>query len=60
MKYTVIYNEHWNSGSHWHSRTKLRRVERKDYETVKEMLDREELTDIAEYIFEGWPKLEGE
>lgn len=58
--YTVIYVESWHSGSHKHSLTKMKRVELKNKETIKQMLVRENLLDIAVYIFEGHPKLEGE
>jgi hypothetical protein len=59
QSYTIIYNDRWVSGSHHHSLTKFRRVNKLPEETVTDMLEREGLTD-AEYIFIGCPKQVGE
>ncbi len=59
QSYTVIYNDRGLCGSHWHSITKMRRVNKLPEETVADMLEREDL-EHAEFIFVGCPKLEGE
>jgi len=59
QSYTIIYNDRWVSGSHHHSLTKFRRVNKLPEETVTDMLEREGLTH-AEYIFIGCPKQVGE
>ena len=61
LLYTVIYTERWMSGSHWHSVVKFERCQKLSAsETVQEMLERLNLQDYANYVFEGHPKLEGE
>lgn len=60
QKFTAVYNDRWMSGSHMHALTKFKRVELKSEESVDEMLKREEISGIVEYLFEGWPKLQGE
>lgn len=61
LLYTVIYTERWMSGSHWHSLVHFERCQKlSDSETVQEMLERLNLQDCVNYIFEGHPKLEGE
>lgn len=57
--YTVIYNDHWVSGSHHHSMTKFRRINKLPEESVADMLVRENL-EHAVYIFIGCPKQLGE
>ena len=60
MKYTVIYVESKMIGSHMNSLTKFERIECRENESLKEALVRLDLTNFAVFIFEGWPKLEGE
>lgn len=59
-KYTAIYVEGWMSGSHYHSITKMKRIELHDCETIRDMLDREELGDTVQYLFHGHPPMQGE
>lgn len=58
-KYTVIYFEPQWSGSQRYNVTSMRRVSTRG-ESVDDMLRREGLYDQMIYVFEGWPKLEGE
>jgi len=60
-KYTVIYTKRWQSGSHWHALTKMKRVEIECDDTnrvakLTEAVDKEDI----DYIFKGWPPMLGE
>ena len=60
-KYTVIYTKRWQSGSHWHALTKMKRVEIECDDTnrgqkLSEAVDTEDI----EYTFKGWPLMLGE
>jgi len=57
--FTVIYVGSWMADSHRNSITKMVRVQQREGETIKEMLDREGLSSVV-FIFHGWPKLQGE
>lgn len=59
-KFTAIYIKAWMSGSHYQSITKMRRCEQKDGETVLDMLKREGVEDSVQFLFNGWPTLQGE
>lgn len=59
-KYTAIYVESWMSGSHRYSLTRMKRIEQQQGETVKQMLEREDVADGLVFLFEGHPKQEGE
>lgn len=59
MKYTIVYVESWMVGSHMQSITQMLRSELNTGETILDMLEREGIQDPI-YIFEGWPRLEGE
>lgn len=56
MKFTVIYNVYVGNG---HYVTKIARVIQEKDETILNMLSRESISD-PEFIFHGWPKMEGE
>lgn len=60
-KYTVIYTERWMSGSQYHAMTKMMRVEI-ECDGSNMMTQLVELVGTADiqYIFEGWPLLQGE
>lgn len=60
MKYTAIYIDRWQSGSHHHSSTKFLRFIKEDNETVLDALKRHNIADNTIYLFEGHPKLQGE
>lgn len=60
-KYTVIYTERWQSGSHWHALTKMKRVELECDDSnranrITEIVGTEDI----QYIFHGWPMMLGE
>jgi len=60
-KYTVIYTKRWQSGSHWHALTKMKRVEIECNDTnraakLAEAVDTEDI----QYIFKDWPPMLGE
>ena len=57
-KYTIVYGEWFNIGSQRHSLVKYERVETDD---LANLIKTEERFDCnTHFIFEGWPKLEGE
>lgn len=60
MEFTSIYIETWQTGSHCHSLTKMKRIRQKNGETVLDMLKREGIDEATQYLFHGWPKLQGE
>ena len=60
MQYTAIYNQHWMSGSHWQSLTQFKRFTVNEGETVLDALKRECIADSTVFLFEGWPRLQGE
>jgi len=60
QKFTAIYEERWCSGSRWECMTKMLRVSKRADETVEDMLIREIISEKTVYLFEGWPKLQGE
>jgi hypothetical protein len=59
-KYTVIYNHRWQSGSHWHSLTKMARVELDSNKAILPQISQIIDSDDICFLFEGWPKMEGE
>ena len=60
-KYTVIYTRRWQTGSHWHALTKMERVEIEcnESELMPKLVEIVGTEDI-QYIFQGWPLLQGE
>ena len=58
-KYTVIYVKSWQSGSHWHSLTKMARVEVDDDNLTPNLMEAVEYEDI-QFVFVGWPPMVGE
>lgn len=59
-KYTAIYIDSWLQGSYTQSITNYRRLEQLENETVKEMLERNNILDNTALLFIGHPLLEGE
>ncbi len=61
IKYTVIYNKRWQSGSHTHCLTKMRRIEIQDNggDLLQRIINEVNSEDI-QYIFLGWPMMQGE
>jgi len=60
-KYTVIYTQRWQTGSHWNALTKMKRVEVDCDDTNRLFKLAEEVgTEDIQYIFEGWPPMQGE
>lgn len=59
-KFTAIYVDSWMSGSHMHYLTKFKRIRQKDGETPLDMLKREDLEFSVQYLFHGWPLMQGE
>jgi len=59
-KYTAIYRESWLAGSHMHTLVRITRIERKEEETVLDMLIREGIEDCVEFLFNGHPTFVGE
>ena len=60
-KYTVIYTQHWQTGSHWNALTKMKRVEVDCDDTNRLFKLADEVgTEDIQYIFEGWPPMQGE
>ena len=59
MKYTVIYVTRIDTYSDV-TKTGFERIELNLNETLEQALNRLNLTDFMVFIFEGWPKLEGE
>lgn len=57
MKYTVIYRDTWMTGSHLVTAIRKKNIETED---IKAWLTAFEFKDGMEYIFLGWPYLEGE
>jgi hypothetical protein len=55
-KFTVIYNDHFQRGSHWHSITKIKRLTAPDIKTVMGSSYGQD----AVFIFQGWPRMAGE
>jgi hypothetical protein len=53
MKYTAIYVESWVNGGHRSSQTVKRKIERKDGESIGEMLEREGVADSLVFLFAG-------
>lgn len=54
-KYTIVYTETTLTGSCQYMSVRVRRVEARENETFKEMLEREELDNI-QVVFEGHPE----
>lgn len=52
-KYTIIYSEFWNVGSHTNSITKFDYVET---DNLMELLKREKYDCSVWFIFDGWCK----
>jgi len=59
-KFTAIYVDSWMSGSHMQSLTKMKRCVQLEDETVSGMLKREGIENTVQYLFNGWPTLQGE
>lgn len=59
-RYTVIYNVRWQTGSHWHTLTKVKRVEVETNEKLIEQIIEKVGSPDIQFIFEGWPKMQGE
>jgi hypothetical protein len=59
-KYTVIYTDSWMSGSRMQTLVQVKRIQCKKSEPVVDALKRLGLYDQTVYLFEGWPKLQGE
>lgn len=57
MKYTIIYSETFHIGSHTCSVTKYARV---DTDDLPALLNEDKYKGGLWFVFEGWPKLEGE
>lgn len=60
MKFTAIYVESFQNGSHTISMTKMRRIEQIGDETVRDMLEREGIANDTQFLFVGHPLLQGE
>jgi hypothetical protein len=59
-KITVVYNDRWQSGSHWHCLTKHKRLELNENEPVMTQVVAAVVSEDVVFIFEGWPKHLGE
>ena len=60
-KYTVIYTKRWQSGSHWHALTKMKRVEIECDDSNRAVKLSEAVgTEDIEYTLKGWPLMIGE
>lgn len=59
-KFTAIYNDVWESGIGEFSAARMKRIEQKEGETVRDTLAREEVSDSILFLFHGWPSLQGE
>lgn len=59
-RYTVIYNLNWRSDDCWRVITKVKRVEFESNENLVEQIIAAINTADIQYIFEGWPKMQGE
>lgn len=59
-KYTAIFNECFNVGSQRQTLTQFLRMEKRENETVEDMLKREGIAGCDIFIFVGHPLLEGE
>ncbi len=60
QQYTAIYTRRFQIGSHHNTIVNMRRIERRDEETVLAMLKREDIEDDAVFLFLGHPPLQGE
>jgi arginine/ornithine N-succinyltransferase beta subunit len=59
--FTAIFVDSLIMGSHRSSITKMRRIQRNEDETVKQMLEREDLYNgNLVFLFNGHPTMEGE
>lgn len=56
-KYTIIYSEVGQCGSHSYSIIKFDRIET---DNLAELLKQEKYISNTWFVFEGWPKQEGE
>lgn len=59
-KYTVIYTERWQTGSHWHALTKAKRIETKNNKEIMKVAIEQCGTEDIQYIFNGHPTFVGE
>lgn len=50
-KYTIVYGEWWNSGSHRHSITRFEHVETND---IAELLNQDKYGSSVWFVFDGW------
>jgi hypothetical protein len=56
-KYTIVYGEWLQTGSHSNTITKFDRVET---DNLRELIKDDRYSCSIWFIFEGWPELEGE
>lgn len=56
LPYTAIYIERWMSGSNWYTNTKIHRFKTDDLSKLM----KSDLGQNTQYLFHGWPRLEGE
>lgn len=59
-RYTVIYNIRYNKGSHSYVNIKVKRIEVESNEKLVEQIIEKVGSPDIQYIFEGWPKMQGE
>ena len=59
-KLTVIYEDSWMAGSHMNHLVRHKRILQHPDETVLDALTRAGMEDSTQYIFQGWPLLQGE
>ena len=59
-KFTAIYNETWQVGSHTSFLTHMQRIEQMDGESIEDMLKRECIEKETVFLFCGHPLLHGE
>ena len=56
-KYTIVYSEYWGRGSQRHSVVRSDRIET---DNLSGLIATEKYDCNTHFIFEGWPKQEGE
>lgn len=59
-RYTVIYNIRYNKGSYFYVNTKVKRIEVESKDKLVEQIIEIVGSPDIQYIFEGWPKMQGE
>ena len=60
MKYTAVWEDRWQTGSHWNCLTRVARVLKRPDETVADCLKRYNILDETVYLFVGWPPFKGQ